>query len=278
MQVLFAAPFILAAGIVFTVLSVIPRLRRWAIPIATGILGARPSSLPGLFVGALVFHTSEPVPTGHGWLVAFVCAGAFTGLVGGVVIGAIAQVVASFLPLALLRVAVLIAAWCSDFVLLAGHRSAAQTPKRLETPKRCTRKHQSAAQTPKRLETPKCCSRKHQSATQHRSTLPGNTEAMHKHQSTVPGNTKALHKHRSAWKHRIRRATSLHCRRGQVHPTARSKLFGRPILNSNRSRHRLERNGLQIWSPFWGPRVSANPFVRLRTESLRSLTPDRSAR
>jgi hypothetical protein len=258
MQVLFAAPFILAAGIVFTVLSVIPRLRRWAIPIATGILGARPSSLPGLFVGALVFHTSEPVPTGHGWLVAFVCAGAFTGLVGGVVIGAIAQVVASFLPLALLRVAVLIAAWCSDFVLLAGHRSAAQTPKRLETPKRCTRKHQSDAQTPERLETPKRCSRKHQ--------------------STVPGNTKALHKHRSAWKHRIRRATSLHCRRGQVHPTARSKLFGRPILNSNRSRHRLERNGLQIWSPFWGPRVSANPFVRLRTESLRSLTPDQSAR
>ena len=278
MQVLFAAPFILAAGIVFPVLSVIPRLRRWAIPIAMGILGACPSSLPGLFVGALVFHTSEPVPTGHGWLVAFVCAGAFTGLVGGVVIGAIAQVVASFLPLALLRVAVLIAAWCSDFVLLAGHQSPAQTPERLETPKRCTRKHQSDAQTPERLETPKRCSRKHQS------TLPGNTEAMHKHrsawkhQSAVPGNTKALHKHRSAWKHRIRRATSLHCRRGQVHPTARSKLFGGPILNSNRSRHRLERNGLQIWSPFWGPRVSANPFVRLRTESLRSLTPDQSAR
>jgi hypothetical protein len=167
MQVLFAAPFILAAGIVFTVLSVIPRLRRWAIPIATGILGARPSSLPGLFVGALVFHTSEPVPTGHGWLVAFVCAGAFTGLVGGVVIGAIAQVVASFLPLVLLGVAVLIAAWCSDFVLLAGHRSAAQTPKRLETPKRCSRKHQSATQ----------------------------------HRSAAPGNTKAMHKHRSAWKH-----------------------------------------------------------------------------
>jgi hypothetical protein len=166
MQVLFAAPFILAAGIVFTVLSVIPRLRRWAIPIATGILGARPSSLPGLFVGALVFHTSEPVPTGHGWLVAFVCAGAFTGLVGGVVIGAIAQVVASFLPLVLLGVAVLIAAWCSDFVLLAGHRSASQTPKRLETPKRCTRKHRSAAQTPKRLETPKRCTRKHQSDAQ----------------------------------------------------------------------------------------------------------------
>jgi hypothetical protein len=179
MQVLFAAPFILAAGIVFTVLSVIPRLRRWAIPIATGILGARPSSLPGLFVGALVFHTSEPVPTGHGWLVAFVCAGAFTGLVGGVVIGAIAQVVASFLPLILLGVAVLIAAWCSDFVLLAGHQSPAQTPERLETPKRCTNTEAPGntealfQETPKRYTTPKRCTRKHQS------TVPGNTKALY---------------------------------------------------------------------------------------------------
>jgi hypothetical protein len=69
MQILFAAPFILLAGIVFTVLSIVPRARRWAIPIATGIIGAGPTSLVGLFVGAVVIH-SLPSP-GHGPVIAF---------------------------------------------------------------------------------------------------------------------------------------------------------------------------------------------------------------
>ena len=114
----FAAPFILLAGIVFTVLSVIPRARRWAIPIPTGVIGAGPTSLVGLFVGAVMIH-SIPGP-GRGPIIAFCCAGAVTGLVGGILIGAIARFVASILPAILLRLAVLVAGWCSYFVLIAG--------------------------------------------------------------------------------------------------------------------------------------------------------------
>jgi uncharacterized membrane protein YfcA len=118
MQILFAAPFILLAGIVFTVLSVIPRARRWAIPIPTGVIGAGPTSLVGLFVGAVMIH-SLPRP-GHGPIIAFCCAGAVTGLVGGFLTGAIARFVASILPAILLRLTVLVAGWCSYFVLIAG--------------------------------------------------------------------------------------------------------------------------------------------------------------
>jgi hypothetical protein len=118
MQILFAAPFILLAGIVFTVLSVIPRARRWAIPIPTGVIGAMPTSLVGLFAGAVVIH-SIPGP-GRGPIIAFCCAGVLTGLVGGILIGAIARFVASILPAILLRLAVLVAGWCSYFVLIAG--------------------------------------------------------------------------------------------------------------------------------------------------------------
>jgi len=118
MQILFAAPFILLAGIVFTVLSIVPRARRWAIPIPTGIIGAGPTSLVGLFVGAVVIH-SLPGP-GRGPIIAFCCAGAVTGLVGGFLTGAIARFVASILPAILLRLTVFVAGWCSYFVLIAG--------------------------------------------------------------------------------------------------------------------------------------------------------------
>ena len=117
MQILFAAPFILAAAIAFTMLSVVPKARRWAIPIPTGVIGAGPTSLIGLFVGAVVIH-SIPGPS-HGPIIAFCCAGALTGLVGGIFIGAIARFVASILPAILLRMAVLVAGWCSYFVLIA---------------------------------------------------------------------------------------------------------------------------------------------------------------
>jgi hypothetical protein len=117
MQILFAAPFILAAGIAFTVLSGVPRARRWAIPIPAGIIGAGPTSLVGLFFGAIAIH-SLPRP-GRGPIIAFWCAGAVTGLVGGVFIGTIARFVASILPAILLRAAVFLAGWCSYFVLIA---------------------------------------------------------------------------------------------------------------------------------------------------------------
>ncbi len=120
MQILFAVPFILAAGIVFTVLSVIPRARRWAIPIPTGILGACPASLVGLFIGVLLIQSFESPRPGRGPLVLFCSLGALTGLAGGFVTGAIARVVASILSGMLLRMAVFVAGWCSYFVLIAG--------------------------------------------------------------------------------------------------------------------------------------------------------------
>ena len=118
MPILFAAPFILLAGIVFTVLSIVPRARRWAIPIPTGVIGAGPTSLVGLFVAAVEIH-SFPGP-GRGPIIAFCCAGAVTGLVGGILFGAVARFIASILPAILLRLAVFVTGWCSYFVLIAG--------------------------------------------------------------------------------------------------------------------------------------------------------------
>jgi hypothetical protein len=114
----YAAPFVLLAGLVFTVLSLVPKARRWAIPIPTGILGAGPSALLGL--GAVAFWMTHPArPMGRSALIPFVCCGASTGLLGGVITWVLARWAASILPALLLRGAVLVAAWCSYFVVLA---------------------------------------------------------------------------------------------------------------------------------------------------------------
>ncbi|HEY1502300.1 MAG TPA: hypothetical protein VGF88_22175 [Acidobacteriaceae bacterium] len=118
MAILFAAPFILLAGIAFVVLSLVPRARPWAIPIPAGVLGAGPTALVGLFVGAVLIH-SLPGP-GHGPVIAFCCAGALTGLVGGFLMGAISRFVISILSVFLLRLTVFVAGWCSFFVIPAG--------------------------------------------------------------------------------------------------------------------------------------------------------------
>jgi hypothetical protein len=106
MQILFAAPFILAAGIVFTVLSLIPRARRWAIPIPCGILGSGALACLAIFVGIVVIQFIEsPTPTRYP-LLAFYWATAISGLAGGVAVGAAARWVAAILPAVLLRLAV----------------------------------------------------------------------------------------------------------------------------------------------------------------------------
>ena len=106
MQVLFAAPFILAAGVVFTVLSLIPRARRLALPIPAGILCSGPFSWFGMFLVLSTTPFFEPEPSRYS-LVALFGAGAVTGLVGGFFTGVLARFVASILPAILLRVAVL---------------------------------------------------------------------------------------------------------------------------------------------------------------------------
>ena len=126
MQVLFAAPFILAAGVVFTVLSLIPRTRRLALPIPAGILCSGPFSWFGMFLVLSATQFFKPEPTRYS-LAALFGAAAVTAVVGGFFTWLLARFVASILPAALLRVAVFIAGLCSYFVLIAGSLLFVQT-------------------------------------------------------------------------------------------------------------------------------------------------------
>jgi hypothetical protein len=118
MQILYAAPFLLLAAIVFSVLSVVPRARGWAIPIPAGILGAGAFALVGFGAVAFWVNRSGPRPMGRGFLIPFFLCGALTGLLGGVLTWVIARWVASILSAILLRAAVFAAGWCSYFVVL----------------------------------------------------------------------------------------------------------------------------------------------------------------
>lgn len=126
MAILFAAPFILAAGVVFTVLSLIPRTRRLALPIPAGILCSGPFSWFGIFLVLSATPSFEPEPTRHS-LAAFFGAAAVTAVVGGFFTWVLARFVASILPAALLRVAVFLAGLSSYFVLIAGSLLFVQT-------------------------------------------------------------------------------------------------------------------------------------------------------
>jgi hypothetical protein len=119
MQILYAAPFLLLAALVFSVLSVVPRARRWAIPIPTGVLGAGAFALVGFGAVAFWINLPGPRPMGRGFLIPFFTAGALSGLLGGVLTWFIARWAASILSAILLRVAVFAAGWCSYFVVLA---------------------------------------------------------------------------------------------------------------------------------------------------------------
>ncbi len=121
MQILYAAPFIFLAAVVFSAFSVVPRARGWALPIPTGIVGAGPFSLMGLGAGALWIRFSGAgvsSPMGRGTLIAFFCGGAVTGVAGGILTWVIARWVASILSAMLLRLAVFIAGWCSYLAVL----------------------------------------------------------------------------------------------------------------------------------------------------------------
>lgn len=128
MWILFAAPFVVLAGVVFTLLSLVPGARRWAIPVATGVVGAEPASLVGLRAVAYWINHPPLRPTGHSFLVEFICAGALTGLTGGIVTWFAARWVAAKLPAILLRLVVFVAGSCSygavlaALLLWAGHR------------------------------------------------------------------------------------------------------------------------------------------------------------
>jgi hypothetical protein len=119
MQILFVAPFLLAAALAFTLLAAVPQWRRWAIPIPTGILAAAPSLFAGmgavLLINHLLGYDAGPQPK-----IILVCLsiGIPAGILGGAAAGIIAHLLTGILPRLILRSAVLVAAWCSYFVLL----------------------------------------------------------------------------------------------------------------------------------------------------------------
>jgi hypothetical protein len=119
MQILYEALFLLLAAIVFSVLSMVPRARGWAIPIPTGILGAGAFALVGFGAVAFWINHPGPRPMTRNFLVPFFTAGALTGLLGGALTWVVARWVASILSAILLRVTVFAAGWCSYFVVLA---------------------------------------------------------------------------------------------------------------------------------------------------------------
>ena len=119
MQLIFAAPFILAAGFAFTILSLIPRARRWAIPIPTGIIAAGPSLLVVIIVEGLIVSAFLNYDWAPAWgVVLFWSLGGIGGAIGGVLSAVLASFVANVLPRPLLRLAVVMAGWCSYFVML----------------------------------------------------------------------------------------------------------------------------------------------------------------
>jgi hypothetical protein len=121
MAILYAAPFLFAAGLAFTMLSVIRPLRRWAIPIPTAVIACGPCLIVTLILSSVLAHLIAPNHPWSGWFAGFFLGLAgFAAVLGGVIAGLAGWVVASHLPVLLLRCAVFTAAWCSYFVLICG--------------------------------------------------------------------------------------------------------------------------------------------------------------
>lgn len=124
MQLFFAAPFLLAAALAFTILAAVPRWRRWAIPIPSGVIASNPCLFVIIGGELLVAHflgydtATHPAP-GRNILIACLCIAILGGIGGGVAAGVAARFVTGILPRVLLRIAILIAAGCSYFVLFA---------------------------------------------------------------------------------------------------------------------------------------------------------------
>jgi hypothetical protein len=122
MQIMYAAPFLLTAGIAFIVLSSVPRLRRWAITVPTGVVAFGPGALAAFLVAALI---ADKVLGYHGaanWTFAvFYVLG---GIAAAIVAAFLARHAMPFLGNPLRRAAIAIAAFCSYYVVLLGIRIA----------------------------------------------------------------------------------------------------------------------------------------------------------
>jgi hypothetical protein len=121
MLLLFVAPFLFAAALAFTILAAVPRWRRWAIPIPSGILASAPClfAVMGaeLWAAHLLGRDTAPAP-GRKVLLAGLAIAILVGILGGVAAGIVARLLTGILPRLVLRSAIVVAAWCSYFVLL----------------------------------------------------------------------------------------------------------------------------------------------------------------
>lgn len=118
MQILFAAPFLLAAALAFTILAAFPRGRRWAIPIPTGILASAPCFF-AVFGGELLaaHWLGHDLGPGRKALLVYLSIAILAGILGGVAAGIVARLLTGILSRLLLRAALIAAAACSYFVL-----------------------------------------------------------------------------------------------------------------------------------------------------------------
>lgn len=137
MELLFAAPFLLAAALAFAILAAVPRWRRWAIPIPTGIIISNPCLFMIIGGELLIAHfvgydaATRPAPV-RTILIACLSIAILGGIVGGVAAGLVARLLTAILPRILLQIAILIAAWCSYFILLIALDIAATARWRLQ--------------------------------------------------------------------------------------------------------------------------------------------------
>ncbi len=117
LQLLYAAPFLIAAGLLFILLSSVPRLRRWAITWPTAVIAFGPGSLTlAILVGLIwtrVLKHRDFATWGAGAL--YVLGGITAALIAGLLVRAITP----FLGTPLRRLVVAGAAFFSYFVTLS---------------------------------------------------------------------------------------------------------------------------------------------------------------
>lgn len=119
---IFAAPFLLAAALLFTTLSLIPSLRRFSVTVPTGIIASGPGSIAGLSTTGFAYRWigSSPHPASSGAVDLSIDILSFA--VGGILLAIVAALVMrrilTVTPLWLIRLVVFSGALCSYFVLL----------------------------------------------------------------------------------------------------------------------------------------------------------------
>jgi hypothetical protein len=116
MQIIYAAPFLLTAAILFTILAAIPKTRRFAITVPTGII----ASGPGCLAGYIAFVLTRAKIWGHDfpadrwdimvYILSGLCVLTLAAFVARLVLAAASTLV--------IRIIIFAGAFCSYFILI----------------------------------------------------------------------------------------------------------------------------------------------------------------